>query len=365
MTKRRRMTAITASVVALTTAATVAPAGAASGISTQVASDATWIRQAQLSDGAIAWYVDRQRIDPYLANYAAIGLAQAYKVTGTKADLTAATAWLGWYAGHENAAGFVTDYTVSGTGLETSTGDMDSTDAYAGTFLLAVRAAYRAGGGSVHLQPLAAGIRGAVAAIEATQDADGLTWAKPTWHVKYLMDQAEAFAGLQAAADLGNALGDAQLTSRATSDAKAMASGVSTLWDAPTGGYDWARHDGGAQATTDWGTLYPDAMEQEWPAAFGLTDAARGATVVAELASHHQEWNQPDATDLVNGAQGPVGYWPLAGWADLRLGDTRDAATAAGDIRTAAVKDDRQWPYTTGSAGQLIVLESGDLSLVQ
>jgi len=32
-------------------------------------------------------------------------------------------------------------------------------------------------------------------------DADGLTWAKPSWHVKYLMDQAEVYAGLVAAID--------------------------------------------------------------------------------------------------------------------------------------------------------------------
>ena len=56
----------------------------------ELAEQPTW----QLADGAIAWYVDRQRIKPYLGNYAAIGLAEAYRVTHTNANLTAASSWL-------------------------------------------------------------------------------------------------------------------------------------------------------------------------------------------------------------------------------------------------------------------------------
>src|SRR5438105_1535712 len=203
MTGTRALLA-TATSIALLVTTMVSPASATDPRTTQVASDAAWIRQGQLPDGAIAWYVDRQRISPYLANYSAIGLAEAYRVTRTNADLTAAMSWLSWYAAHENASGFVTDYTVT-NGVETSTGDMDSTDAYAGTYLLAVRAASRAG---ANVRSLSAGIKGAVSAIEATQDSDGLTWAKPTWQVKYLMDQSEVYAGLKAAADLGTTLGD-------------------------------------------------------------------------------------------------------------------------------------------------------------
>jgi hypothetical protein len=42
-----------------------------------IAGDARWIPQAQLPDGAIATHLDRAAVWPYLANFAAIGLAEA------------------------------------------------------------------------------------------------------------------------------------------------------------------------------------------------------------------------------------------------------------------------------------------------
>jgi hypothetical protein len=337
---------------------------ASSSVRTQVSADATWIRQGQLPDGAISWYVDRQRISPYLGNYAAIGLAEAHKLTGSAADLTAATAWLRWYAAHEDASGFVTDYDVSPAGVETSTGDMDSTDAYAGTFLLATRAVSRAGASKATVKSLSAGILGAVSAIEATQDADGLTWAKPTWHVKYLMDAAETYAGLRAAADLAVLLGNGALNVRATRDAEALSAGVAGLWNPAVSAYDWARHSDGAQLATNWANLYSDSMEQAWAATFGLADFTRAGALLSTVAATHPQWAQPQATDLTNGAPAPVGYWPVVGWGLLRTGQPGQAASAAASIRTAALSTGRAWPFTTGIAGQLILLEAGDLSLI-
>ena len=351
--------------VALTVVTSAQPALAGtSSLRSQVADDAAWLRQGQLPDGAIAWYVDRQRINPYLGNYAAIGLAEAAKVTGTAADLTAAIAWLRWYADHEDSSGFVTDYTVSPSGVEVSTGDMDSTDAYAGTFLLAARAVSRAGATKATMRSLAGGISGAVSAIEATQDTDGLTWAKPTWHVKYLMDAAETYAGLLAGADLEAALGNSRLEKAVDADAAAVSLGAQGLWNSSTASYDWARHDDGTQQSTDWANLYSDSMEQSWAAGFGLASPTRAASLQAAVTAAHPLWSQPAATDLSNGLPTTVGYWPVAGWALLRSGGTSQAASAAASIRSASLSTGRAWPFTTGNAGQLIVLESGDLSLV-
>src|SRR5580658_879522 len=102
--------------------------------------DAEWILSAQLPDGAIAVGPAATSVSPYLANYAAIGLARATQQTGRRVYAAAAWKWLSWYQAHQDAQGFVTDYTVDGD-TEVSTGTMDSTDAYAGTFLIAARAA--------------------------------------------------------------------------------------------------------------------------------------------------------------------------------------------------------------------------------
>jgi hypothetical protein len=179
-----------------------------------------------------------------------------------------------------------------------STGDMDSTDAYAGTFLLAARAALRVSGDRARLATLRAGIGGAVRAIEATQDRDGLTWAKPTWRVKYLMDQAETYAGLRAASELARALGDEALAVRTTDDAERLRAGVAGLWNPATGAYDWARHDGDARQRTNWTLLYPDALQQMWAVAFGLVDQRRGAWLVARFDAAQPRWDRPLATAL-------------------------------------------------------------------
>jgi hypothetical protein len=350
--------AAVAAAAAPTTAASAAPRWQARALTPSVISgDADWLLQGQLPDGAIAWYIDKRHISPYQANYAAIGLAEAAKQTGDPTYSNAAWAWFSWYAAHEDSNGYVTDYDVDAAGIETSTGDEDSTDAYAGTFLSAVRATYLADPDFGKLQELRAGIAGAVHAIETTRDVDGLTWAKPTWHVKYLMDQAETYDGLVSGAELASDLGDSDLAAAAGVDAGAMKAGIASLWDAPTGAYDWAKS--GGVNTTDWSVLYPDAMEQAWIAGSPAISNARARQLARSVESFQPLWDQPDA--ITGGAT--VGYWPGAGWAWLRLGWTSEAVQAAQSMRSAALSANRDWPFTTGVAGQLIVLESGDRSL--
>jgi hypothetical protein len=325
--------------------------------------DARWILRAQLPDGAIATHLDRAVIWPYLANYAAIGLVEATRQTGERRYLDAAWRWLAWYQAHQDRQGFVTDYRRSGAAT-VSTGDMDSTDAYAGTFLLAARAALLASGDQARLATLRAGIRGAVRAIEATQDRDGLTWAKPSWRVKYLMDQAEAYGGLRAAGELGRALGDQDLAVRAAGDAKRLRAGVAALWNPATGAYDWAEHGDGARQRTNWAVLYPDALQQAWAVAFGLTDPGRGALLVARFDAAQPHWDRPTATARYQGGRRRVGYWTPVGWAHARVGERRRTRLAAARIRGAAEAAGRRWPFTPSDAAQLVMLQASDLGLL-
>ena len=350
---RRRVQAVVLSAVLVSTM--TLPVHAA--LATDVAADADWIMSARMPDGAIANYVDRQAVWPYLSNFAAMGLAKATTVTGNANYAAASWTWLGWYQSHENAQGFVTDYRMV-SGALTSTGDMDSTDSYAGTFLLAAREAYRATNDLTKLKGLAAGVSGAVRAIEATQDVDGLTWAKPTWHVKYLMDQSEAYAGLLAATDIAGAIGNSTLAQQATADATRMKNGVANLWNASLNSYDWAVHDDGTHVTTNWGVLYPDALQQMWAVAFGLVDTVRAPTLATQFLTAEPNWALPAATAVIGGGSSTVGYWPTAGWALNALGNST-ASTAVGTIRSAALAANRAWPFTTGNAGQLILFESG------
>jgi hypothetical protein len=324
----------------------------------QVQTDASWVLTAQLPDGAIANYVDQRSIWPYLSNYAAIGLARATELTRNTAYAAAAWRWLGWYQAHQDANGFVTDYRLT-SGAETSTGDMDSTDAYAGMFLLAVRATWLATHDTARLRGLHHGIAAAVAAIEATQDGDGLTWAKPSWHVKYLMDEAEAYGGLVAAAGFGQPLDDTALANNAAGAAARLQNGAQRLWNPALGAYNWALHSDGAQHPTNWSVLYPDAMEQMWPVAFGLVTGARARSLVTQFAAAQPNWDRPAATALFDSGPSPIGYWAVAAWAMARVGDTSGAGAATDQIRAAALAANRAWPFTTADAGQLITGAGG------
>jgi hypothetical protein len=102
--------------------------------------------------------------------------------------------------------------------------------------MLAAQRSFPQAAGTPELPRFAAGITRALGAIEATQDADGLTWAKPGYPVKYLMDQSEAYGGLVAAGELGRALGNAGVD-RAARDATRMRQGVEGLWDPAAGSY--------------------------------------------------------------------------------------------------------------------------------
>jgi hypothetical protein len=335
--------------------AATAAAAAAVDVMAEVRADADWVLRARLPDGAIAWYPDRRFVSPYHGNYAAIGLAAATAATGDPRYVAAAWDWLSWYAAREDRrTGYVTNYRVDGA-AETTTGAADSTDAYAGTFLVAVGAAWRASGDRARVAGLRRAVALAVRAIESTQDGDGLTWSKPAFRVKYLMDQAEAYAGLRSAAAVAGGLGERRLAARAAADADAMAAGVDRLWDSRARAYDWAVHANATRVRTSWSVLYQDAMEQAWAVGLGVATAARAGVVLRTLAARQPAWDEPG---------GGTGYWPVAGWAYLRAGRPAVAERAAGRIRAAAVASGRAWPVTTGVVGALLVLESRQLWLV-
>ena len=323
-----------------------------------VAEDANWILAAQTPDGAIAHHVDRVAIWPYLSNFAAMGLTRARVVTGNRAYSDAVWRWLEWYQQHQDANGFVTDYRIV-NGVPVSTGDMDSTDSYAGTFLLAARYNWKATRSTSNLRRLKPGIAGAVRAIEATQDADGLTWAKPAWRVKYLMDQVEAYTGLRAAVEIANAIGDGATATRAASAASRMRAGMNSLWNPATNSYDWAVHDSGVRTPTNWAVFYPDALQQVWAVAFGITDASRGAALMSQFGTAFPNWDSPTALVPYDTGLKAVDYRAIAGWAQLRVGQAARASTAAANIRGAALANGRGWPFTPGDAGQLIMLATG------
>jgi hypothetical protein len=332
-----------------------------------IVKEATWILSAQIPDGAIGVWPDTPTIrlvSPYLANAAAIGLARATEVTGNPTYADHAWSYLRWYSSvEEPGTGYVTDYNVIDGITPVSTGHFDSTDAYAGTFLAAAWDTYTATGDKAALRSISKGIAGALHAIATTQQADGLTWATPTWQVAYLMDNAQAYGGLVAAGRLESALGNRYLAGRAYARAKAMYHGIASLWDPSTGAYDWARQANGWQHPTDWRNIYPDSMEQIAAVEWGAVPAGRARALVSTFESRHPNWASPDAkAEFLAGAseiRQQVGYWPMVGVAYDVAGERAAATSGVTEILSTAARVDYAWPFTTGNAGDTIMVLSG------
>jgi hypothetical protein len=332
-----------------------------------IIANANWLLTAQLPDGAIAVWPDTpalKSISPYFGNYAAMGLAAATRATGNLAYVNTAWTWFDWYAAHEQPrTGYVSDYTIENGVDPVSTGTFDSTDAYAGTFLTGVWDAYATSKDIARLSALATGIAGAFTALTSTQDKDGLTWAKPNYRVKYLMDNAEAYGGLRSTAKIEALLGNPGLAALAARDAERMKIGVASLWNPSGRDYDWARADNGTDISVDWQTMYPDATEEAWAVAYGLVPSARARHLVDAFISAEPDWAQPTAKAdfLTSGSVElePVGYWPIPA---IDLSVIRQFArsySAVALIQGAAEQTNNAWPYTTADAGLMIIAESG------
>jgi hypothetical protein len=331
----------------------VSSAGAAStAVPAGVVTNANWIMGAVVPGGAIGIYPGSApySIEPYFANYAAMGLSRAALLTGNTSYANAAWNWLAWYAAHEDANGFVTDYTMTASGVASSTGNMDSTDSYAATFLSAVGMAYPTD--PSRTTALLAGIHGAIKAILATQDSDGLTWAKPNYQVKYLMDNGEVYDGLIAAKRVLTAVGDTKWASLVSAMATNNLNGLSTMWNTSANDFNWAKFPGGGQQTTNWSVLYPDALEQASAAAFHV--AFGHATALMSTF----DTLQPSAT-----SPAIAGYQPFAVIGLEATGAATQGMAEAHAIDAYAASTNFAWPYNVAAAGQQVFGDS-DSALV-
>jgi hypothetical protein len=232
---------------------------------TRVTSVIRWIASSQRPTGAILTNATGSHIVPYFANHAAWGLA-AHRV-----ESQAIRNYVLWYFSHLNKPdrwgrmGTVYDYEVV-NGQEVPANDYDSADAYAGTFLTVLRAWYEADPAAA--QPLLAShladIEMIADLISQLQQTDGLTWAKDTFRVKYLLDNVETYAGLRDLTMIGPAIGLAPgKNARIQAAADAIQRGINqALWQPTLGFYLAGLDQNNAWFTTRLNVWYPDAIAQ-------------------------------------------------------------------------------------------------------
>jgi hypothetical protein len=171
-------------------------------------------------------------------------------------------------------------------------------------------------------------------AMTAMLDRDGLTWAHPKYRIKYLMDAVEVQVGFGALADIWRALGDEANAARNQKLADQVKAGIASLWSNKTGCYDWNRDEVGAQQACDWRNVYPDTMEQLWPAVWGVEDAHSPHSRAA-WSAFVQHWPRWSSEDRLLG-------WPHAAVVGLRLdgADKNGAREQVNRILSKRMNDD-------------------------
>lgn len=173
---------------------------------------------------------------PDQASLAAYALARAYLATCNEVYLHVAQSYIGWYEKEmslrrsyvasrpdyfvpqfcvhnttppPSSTNCATRYSTSGPNAQLSawrnpdgSTHADSTDAYAAFFLVALDEVASLPATPHHQSIYLAATRAFESMLISEDPRDSLTYATPTWHEKYLMDEAASYRGALAAADI-------------------------------------------------------------------------------------------------------------------------------------------------------------------
>ena len=249
--------------------------------------EAAWLAGLQIENGALLMTRGPSgdyTMNPYFADFAALALLGA-----GEAYYENVRRYMDWHFDHLNTAqtdyngvdGTIYDYTVT-----LSNGKLvsevisinadgkksyDSTDSYAATFLCVVAKYYEKTGDLAYLQANSQDLQRLLNPIRQTMH-QGLTFAKPDYRIKYLMDNCEVYEGLVAAEKLYAALGLTELCAEAVDLKKQVYDAIEEhMWMEEEGYYEVALgvNNDSAYAFT-WTNFYPCATAQLFPIFCGL-----------------------------------------------------------------------------------------------
>ena len=220
---------------------------------------AGYILRCQLPNGLIAQGPQDKDIFamPYFANYACIGLLRAYRVTKDAQYLKAVLRYEEWYASHINADGTMYDW--KGTRSEpVSTKDYDSSDAYPGTYMALCYETYRITHDAAWLKGKYPTFLSCMDGMKLTRQSDSLTYAKPDYKVKYLMDNLEDRLGLTAGIKIAETLHTPEVSGWKVL-LEENGQGLKKLWMPAERRFSEAMFEDG-KLDESWSVWYPDGM---------------------------------------------------------------------------------------------------------
>lgn len=322
-----------------------------------IEAESRWIASLQTSTGAILLNRSQNgriffegkkiigQVEPYFSNLALTGLLD--NPTSKNLDIT--KRWIGWYISHLNFEN--SDYNgLTGTiyryyidliddSIEYSDYNYDSTDSYAATFLTLVAKYLKNGGDVTYVKSLEDKLRLIADVIIATQMSDGLTWAKPDYKIKYLMDNCEVYAGLRDYSwILKEVLKKESEYKYYYEKMQQCYKGIEQhLWNSSNNNYNW--HLNG---TSGWGKWYPESGAQTFPIYFNVLEkaSARARSLYDELNQHYPNWPNE-------------GHWTLQANVAAIMGDYNRAEKFISRVQELHLQD-RKWPWRSSESGFLI-----------
>ena len=249
--------------------------------------EAAWLASLQVDNGAMLMTCGPNgdfTMNPYFADFAALALLGA-----GESYYENVRRYMDWHFDHLNTAqtdyngvdGTIYDYTVklSNGKVVSETINInadgkksyDSTDSYAATFLCVVAKYYEKTGDLEYLQANSQDLQRILNPIRQTMHK-GLTFAKPDYRIKYLMDNCEVYEGLVAAEKIYAALGLTELLAETTDLKTQVYDAIEKyMWIESEGYYEVAlgvNNDSAWDFT--WTNFYPCATAQLFTISCGL-----------------------------------------------------------------------------------------------
>jgi len=230
--------------------------------------------------------------------------------------------------------------------VETATNDFDSTDSYASTFLNVVRKYAEVTGDEAYVLAHEQDIRLIADAMLATLQADGLTWAKPSYPVKYVMDNSEVYKGLGDMAWLAKEIfqdeaGESYYRQLQTTVATAI---EQELWLEAKKMYSPSK-TGSTVSNPDWNTFYADATAQLFPIWTGILapDSERALHLYNTFSETYPDWPQlvkPDAFP-----------WALIAYTAAIMGDQVRVDKFLQSVKASFIDQNHPWPWYVMESG--------------
>lgn len=303
-----------------------------------------WLASLQLPNGAMPMTGTKNgvvKVNPYFSSFAVLAILK-----GDDKYLPVVKKYMEWHFDHLNTAqtdyngvdGTIYDYNITVENGQVKKEEIlindkgkkeyDSTDSYAAMFLEILWKYYEKSGDDAYIKSRYDDIKRIINALYSTMD-DGLTWAKPDYKIKYLMDNAEVWRGMDNIILLYENLlkssfqdAPAMLTKLKT-DRDLVASKIEEqMWNESGKYYECAIGQGGGVAYNfSWDNFYPSATSQLFPITSGMVkpDSARAKLLYSNFNKYYstgetkRTWENMSIPDSF--------YWAEMVYAGALMGD--------------------------------------------